>query len=248
MRIVEAFGALVAVVWLTAVLCTRLVAANNQTLNFSSRKPKDHHLSDQFSHRSMLEDSTSSSRQLTIYEMQELIRWENNKTNLMVDCCPTVEEITEPQGGRNQGGMYVELYRDGDLAQRFFEHSCRDDVLDKPCRFVHPKLHGQSRCVQKFSFTYALVKNPAFKPDGTEEEQPQHQHHRHHHSRHQTFPSLSGSAGAATNSWTLDYIKVRSGCSCELAPKKGKLAAMKVKRTRSVRTHHLTESSAETDV
>lgn len=43
-------SSLLQVVWLTAVLCMRLVAASsNQTLNFSSRKPRDHHLGEQFS-------------------------------------------------------------------------------------------------------------------------------------------------------------------------------------------------------
>ncbi|XP_016838315.1 uncharacterized protein LOC107980723 [Nasonia vitripennis] len=242
---IEAFSALVAVVWLTAVLCMRLVAASsNQTLNFSSRKPRDHHLGEQFSRWSMpLEESTT--RRMTYPEMQSLIRQEGGEEGLPVDCCPTIEEMVEPQGGRNREDMFVELYRDGENAQRFFEYSCRPDVLDKPCRFIDRKLQAQSRCVQKFSYTYAIVKNPTSKEEG---EQPAHvRHHRRQEQHH--FPAFPGSSSAGTSSWTLDYIKVRSGCSCEVTPKprKKKLAAMKVKRTRTSRARsrlHLNPNSS----
>jgi len=80
-----------------------------------------------------------------------------------IDCCPMVEEMSEPVGGRNRDNMYVELYRNGDNVQRFFEYSCKSDVLDKPCRFVDWRLSNQSRCVQKFSYTYAIVENPEWK-------------------------------------------------------------------------------------
>lgn len=33
-------------------------------------------------------------------------------------CCPVVEEMVEPEGGKNQAGIYVELYRDKDYKQR----------------------------------------------------------------------------------------------------------------------------------
>ncbi|XP_058801710.1 uncharacterized protein LOC131670267 [Phymastichus coffea] len=169
---------------------------------------------------------------MTYPEMQSLIRQEGGDEGLPVDCCPTIEEMVEPQGGRNRQDMYVELYRDGENAQRFFEYSCRSDVLDKPCRFIDRKLQAQSRCVQKFSYTYAIVQNL---------EGEQHRRHRHRPEQSQPqqhqFPAFPGNGG--TSSWTLDYIKVRSGCSCEVSPKprKRKLAAMKVKRTRS-RGHH----------
>lgn len=110
--------------------------------------------------RSMEESTT---RRMTYPEMQTLIRQEGGEEGLPVDCCPTLEEMVEPQGGRNRQDMYVELYRDGENAQRFFEYSCRPDVLDKPCRFIDRKLQAQSRCVQKFSYTYAIVQNPGFK-------------------------------------------------------------------------------------
>jgi hypothetical protein len=108
-----------------------------------------------------LEESTT--RRMTYPEMQKLIRQEGGEEGLPVDCCPTIEEMVEPRGGRNRDNMYVELYRDGENAQRFFEYSCRPEVLDKPCRFIDRKLQAQSRCVQKFSYTYAIVQNPGSK-------------------------------------------------------------------------------------
>ena len=108
-----------------------------------------------------LEESTT--RRMTYPEMQMLIRQEGGEEGLPVDCCPTIEEMVEPQGGRNRDDMFVELYRGGENKQRFFEYSCRPDVLDKPCRFIDRKLQAQSRCVQKFTYTYAIVQNPGTK-------------------------------------------------------------------------------------
>lgn len=127
------------------------------------------------------------------------------KSRAAVDCCPSVLEMVEPEGGKNQVDQYVELYRDGDHRQRFYELSCHKDVLQKPCRFMDRKLHNRSRCVQKYSYTYALVKDPG----------------RHSHQRPNYFPSFpaSGPDGAT---WTLDYIRVRSGCSCVVLPNKKK--------------------------
>lgn len=85
------------------------------------------------------------------------------------------------------------------VCSRFYELSCPDEVLNKPCRFVNKKL--ESRCIQKFSYTYALVKN---NPDHKKQNLP-------------TFPTQAD--GAA---YTLDYIEVRSGCSCVVKSKRKK--------------------------
>ncbi|KAG5863911.1 hypothetical protein JTB14_006932 [Gonioctena quinquepunctata] len=116
--------------------------------------------------------------------------------NGTVDCCPMLEEMVEPRGGSNQDGIYVELYRDENYRQRFYELSCDVDVVDRPCKFIQKKLHHMSRCVQKYSFTYALVKDTPS----------------HRTKNYPLFPA-HGSSGAT---YTLDYIKVRSGCSCEV--------------------------------
>ncbi|XP_046819598.1 uncharacterized protein LOC124424495 [Vespa crabro] len=220
---IEALSALVAVVWLTAVLCPRLAAAN-LTLSFSSRRSREHPFRGHISRWTVpLEDTN---KRMTYREMQMVLRQEGGEDGLAVDCCPTIEEMVEPVGGRNRQDMYVELYRDGENAQRFFEYSCRPDVLDKPCRFVDRKLSNQSRCVQKFSYTYAIVENPGTK-GGSEE------HRRHHHREHR-FPTFPGNT-VSGSTWTLDYIRVRSGCSCEIMPKpkKKKPMATKARKVKS---------------
>lgn len=104
-----------------------------------------------------------------------------------LECCPTVVEMVQPNGGTNMEGHVVALYRHGDLDQRIYEHSCRPDVLDQPCRFVEKLLRPLSRCVQQYSFTYAVV---ADQPSG-------------------------GNNGGSD--WRLDYIRIRNGCACQIA-------------------------------
>ncbi|KAJ3664601.1 hypothetical protein Zmor_000156 [Zophobas morio] len=135
---------------------------------------------------------------------QMLLRQES-RNGSGVDCCPSVLEMIEPEGGKNQDDEYVELYRDGDYRQRFYELSCHADILGKPCRFMDKKLHNSSKCVQKYSYTYALVKDPG----------------RRHHQRPKNFPSFPA-AGPGGTTWTLDYIRVRSGCGCVVTPNKKK--------------------------
>lgn len=131
-----------------------------------------------------------------------------------VDCCPSVLEMIEPEGGKNQDDQFVELYRDGDYKQRFYELSCHKEILGKPCRFMDKKLHEHSRCVQKYSYTYALVRDQG----------------RHHTQRPKNFPSLATGPGGTT--WTLDYIQIRSGCGCVVTPNKKKRDRQKHRKQR----------------
>lgn len=139
--------------------------------------------------------------------MQKLLRREGGEEGRSVDCCPSVMEMVQPKGGRNQEGLYVELYVGNNPyneTQRFYEFSCREDVLDRPCRFVDRKLRNQSRCEQKYAYQYAIVRNDSGAKDAAS-----------------FFPN-------GTSGWKLDYILVRSGCSCVVMPKthsrKGKAA------------------------
>ncbi|KAL1117886.1 hypothetical protein AAG570_004199 [Ranatra chinensis] len=120
---------------------------------------------------------------------------------LRVDCCPSTTEMVEPEGGITQDGLLVKLYSEGTNRQRFYEISCREGVAGKPCRFIDRKLHNQSVCVQNYSYTYALVRDPRTEI-------------RHHH-REGQFKAIP----AYGSYWTLDYIKVRNGCHCVLEPK-----------------------------
>ncbi|XP_070161251.1 uncharacterized protein [Polyergus mexicanus] len=233
MRIEALSTLLVAVVWLTAVLCRpRLTAANNLTLAFSSRRPREQPSRGHISRwtEEPLEEPTN--KQMTYRDMHKIIREEGGKEGLPVECCPTVKEVIQPIGGRNQEDMYVALYRDGKNVQSFYEISCRPDVLDKPCRFIDRKFSNQSRCVQTFSYSYAIVENPG--PKIEMKEHRRHHHKEHHHKEHDDVPTISGN-NVSGSGWALDHIMIRSGCSCHIMPKpkKKKIAATKARRTKS---------------
>ncbi|XP_050299911.1 uncharacterized protein LOC126738566 [Anthonomus grandis grandis] len=138
-----------------------------------------------------------------------------------VDCCPSVLEVIEPKGGKNDQGNYVDLYESETYKQRFYELSCHKDVLDKPCRFMDKKLHPLSRCVQMHSYTYALIKDTSKK------------------SKSRNMPTLSGVDRSGNATYTLDYISIRSGCSCVvMPPKKKKKHKVHKMNNNEVKNHH----------
>ncbi|XP_053595890.1 uncharacterized protein LOC103579862 [Microplitis demolitor] len=215
---------LIAVVWLTALLSQRFVDASNETRDNLTRSIRD----TSFHGTSLWSQEDQINKRplgLTYREMQNVLRHEGGEEGLPVDCCPTVKEIIEPIGGRNRDEMYVELYRNDDQVQRFYEYSCRQDVLDKPCRFIDRKLMNQSRCVQKYSYSYAMVRDPSAEITTMENGNTEH-HHRHRHKDHH-FPTFGYGSP-----WTLDHIRVRSGCSCEISPKpkKKRPSSLKTKK------------------
>ncbi|XP_076352873.1 uncharacterized protein LOC143248404 [Tachypleus tridentatus] len=97
------------------------------------------------------------------------------------ECCPSLTETIQPVGGVSKAGRILELYQTKNAKQKFFQTSCLEEVRGRPCRFLSSHLIHRSHCVQKYSFTYALVREY-----GTDV------------------------------SWRLDYIKIRSGCICEI--------------------------------
>lgn len=80
------------------------------------------------------------------------------------ECCPSVTEAIQPLGGVSITGRILELYREPNATQRFYQTSCREKVKGRPCRFVRSKYEPFSRCVQTYSYTYALVRE--FQSDG----------------------------------------------------------------------------------
>lgn len=100
--------------------------------------------------------SLKQSEESTNSKVKKQKKRSNDTRSCLRSNCPTIMEMTEPLGGRNRDGMFVNLYRDGNITQRFMEYSCRSDVLNKPCRFIsHRKF--KSKCIQLYSYTYALV-------------------------------------------------------------------------------------------
>lgn len=222
MRIVPFIEALIAVIGFVVLHPSECHIYYNSTKNESSRRTR-------YLRRGFFNDESwhldsfykqnipliSPGKLLTAKENQHLLKQEA-KNRTIIDCCPSVLEMIEPEGGKNQDDQFVELYRDGNYRQRFYELSCHNDIKDKPCRFMDKKIHENSRCIQKYSYTYALVKNTD----------------RHHQKiSNKNFPTFP-SAGPEGVTWTLDYIRVRSGCSCVVLPPVNKRKRPKHKRIR----------------
>lgn len=93
----------------------------------------------------------------SLVKMNETQLNTKKEMNDSMNCCPTIEEMIEPDGGRDMNDMWVELYRNGNNVQRFFEYSCLPYVLDKPCG-SNDNQKSYSRCVQMYSYAYAIVK------------------------------------------------------------------------------------------
>lgn len=139
-------------------------------------------------------------------EMKSILQHEGANVE-KVECCPSVLEMVEKKGGKNLRGRYVHLYRDGENKQLLYELSCAPGVVDKPCRFVDARLYNQSVCVQQYSYTYALVR------DSADTEMPQYRN------RTEKYFNVTGTGG-----WSMDHIKVRAGCECQITPPKRKNA------------------------
>ncbi|EEZ98286.1 uncharacterized protein LOC103315170 [Tribolium castaneum] len=211
MQIAHWIRALVAVLGFAAVLPVSCSEHFNNTLfDRSKRSIHKHHHDSWYDHDVPLR---LPGKFLNHRDNQMLLREESSSGNNGSECCPSVLEMIEPQGGKNRQDQFVELYRDGDYTQRFYERSCHKDILGKPCRFMDKKLHEHSKCIQKYSYTYALVRDLG----------------RHHMQRPKNFPSLAAPGGAT---WTLDYIRIRSGCACVVTPNKKKRDRLKHRKTR----------------
>ncbi|XP_050532497.1 uncharacterized protein LOC126900660 [Daktulosphaira vitifoliae] len=170
---------------------------NNQSLNQESQ--------DWFGgEEPSIEEEVANHRWLSGRRSQEYLQMMGGQE----DCCPSQMEMIEPKGGSNPDGLYVELFSDGADRQRFYEVSCKPGVEGKPCLFMERKLHNHSVCVQRYSYSYAIVR----------EENGRHHHHTVSGGNNKQFSSLFPSEN---NVWKLDYIKVRSGCTCMVqTPKK----------------------------
>ncbi|KAK3775104.1 hypothetical protein RRG08_048313 [Elysia crispata] len=98
---------------------------------------------------------------------------------LRVECCPSEMHQIHPRGGISRDGRLLELYRDHRTVQTFYQTTCLRQFRNRPCPLVRHDLQRYSRCVQKYSFVYAFVRD-----------------------------------FNVSESFRLDYIRLKSGCSC----------------------------------
>lgn len=99
------------------------------------------------------------------------------------ECCPTVTRRIAPLGGLSREGKLLQLYRDYRTVQRFYETSCKQNILNRPCNYIEPSLLPMSSCIQKYTYMYAIVRDYN-----------------------------------VTQPYRVDYIRVKSGCSCRVEP------------------------------
>lgn len=85
----------------------------------------------------------------------------------MVDSCPSVTQRNRRAFAINRLGLVFQLLQDDNLTQEYYETTCRraaagggsvdpDAPSQLPCRFVDARLAPYSRCVQQWSYVYAM--------------------------------------------------------------------------------------------
>ena len=73
------------------------------------------------------------------------------------ECCPSITRGIAPLGGLSRDGSLLQLFRDSNTVQKFYETTCAPGIHNTSCKFIDPAF--SSRCVQQFSYTYAIVKD-----------------------------------------------------------------------------------------
>lgn len=76
-----------------------------------------------------------------------------------LQCCPSVTETISPLGGISRNGDLLELYREHNSKQTFYQTSCLPQIENKPCRFIDKGYKAWTKCIQKYTYSYALVKD-----------------------------------------------------------------------------------------
>ena len=73
------------------------------------------------------------------------------------ECCPSITRGIAPLGGLSRDGSLLQLFRDSNTIQKFYETTCAPGVHNNSCKFIDAAF--SSRCVQQFTYTYAIVKD-----------------------------------------------------------------------------------------
>ena len=75
-----------------------------------------------------------------------------------LECCPTQVSHASRQVGIDRHGIIVELLATQNFTQKFYEIRCRAAFKDRPCNFLDRRHTLQSRCIQQFTYEYALIR------------------------------------------------------------------------------------------
>ncbi|ESP01230.1 hypothetical protein LOTGIDRAFT_157400 [Lottia gigantea] len=113
--------------------------------------------------------------------LTELLRVERKKELRIGECCPSITEKIHPRGGLSRNNELLELYRDHKTIQAFYQTKCLPGVAKNTCQFLDKKYQAISRCVQKYTYMYAIVRDFNI-----------------------------------SQPYRVDYIRIKTGCSCEL--------------------------------
>ena len=81
-----------------------------------------------------------------------------NTDNTQRECCPSTTQGIAPLGGISREGTLLQLFRDSNTIQKFYETTCASHVIGQPCDFIDPMV-WHSRCEQKYTYMYAIVKD-----------------------------------------------------------------------------------------
>lgn len=109
--------------------------------------------------------------------------------DFVFDCCPSYTQLHRRVVAVNKKGLIVELFQTDNFTQAFYETACFDEDKQQvarttqPCKFVNSLFAPITRCVQQWSYVYAI----------------------------------SRVYGHSQDRFTLDYIRVLSGCKCQVA-------------------------------
>lgn len=74
------------------------------------------------------------------------------------ECCPSITRPTAPLGAISKDGRLLQLFRDANTVQKFYETECAPNVRDRACAFIDDS-QWVSACRQKYTYTYAIVKD-----------------------------------------------------------------------------------------
>lgn len=126
-----------------------------------------------------------------------------------LDCCPTVTELSGLLTGINPHGIVLELFHTHNFTQSFYETLCDPRIKDAHCQYVDERWRAQSRCVQQFTYVYAIGR---------------------------TF-------GAWHERFRMDYVRIATGCKCQLHPLPGQQQTMPTRQQAFPSSFHAKSNS-----